>query len=282
MTIQAPPRRAVNLPRPTLAKITSKPKGLPNRVILHAVQKWGKTSFAAQTPSPIFLCTRGEDGLDTLIKSGMIPETAHFEDNATTWSDILMALDELLVMEHTYKTFVLDTINGAERLAIEHVVDTQFKGDMEKYDSYGRGVKFLVPEFLKLVMLLDNLRAHRNMSIVLLAHSQVKTFQNPTGPNYDRWEPVLEKQNWAQLDRWVDMILFGDFETFADKDRKDDKKAKATGGQQRIIHTERHAAFDAGNRYGLPAEIDCGDNAQTAWTNFVTALHPKKSVPQSE
>lgn len=261
---------------PRLTGITTKSRALPNRLLLHAVQKWGKTSFAAHAPKPIFICTRGEDGLDTLIKSGEVGETAHFEDTVKTYRHLLMAIDELLVHPHDYKTLVIDTINGAERLMVEQIIDEHFEGKRESFDAYARGYKFIPDEVHKLLDQLEKLRELKNMSIILLAHSQVKTFQNPEGPNYDRWEPVLQKETWAIIDRWVDMILFGSYETFTEKANKKDVKAKATGGQERIIHTERHAAFDAGNRYGLPAEIECGDSAKEAWDNFMTALHPNR------
>src|SRR5262245_55584679 len=57
---------------PSLAQVTTATRKLPNRVILHGVEGWGKTSFAAQAPKPIFLMTRGEDGLETLIDSGQL------------------------------------------------------------------------------------------------------------------------------------------------------------------------------------------------------------------
>lgn len=268
--------------RPNLASVTTKSRALPNRMLLHAVQKWGKTSFAAQAPSPIFICTRGEDGLDTLIKSGQVGETAHFADPADTWNHLMMGIDELLLMDHPYKTLVIDTINGAEILCAEHVLDKSFGGDLKKYDDWSKGAKTYLPkEFATLMVKLDALREAKNMAIILLAHSTVKPFKNPEGPDYDRWEPVLAKETWALTDRWVDMILFGNFEAHVDKVNKGktdaETRGKASGGQLRIIHTERHAAFDAGNRYGMPPEIDCGESPKEAWANFMVALHPERN-----
>ena len=274
MATMMKPRPATR-PRPTLDSVTTKTKALPNRLLLHAVQKWGKTSFGAMAPNPIFLCTRGEDGLDTLIKSGQLPETAHFPDPFETWNELMMGLDELYLMDHPYKTVVVDTVNGAERLGVEHVVETEFGGKFENFDAYGRGQKFMPTQIIAFTSALDKLR-HKGMAVILLAHSQVKMFNNPEGANYDRWEPVLAKETWAIIDRWVDMILFGNFETFAEKERKNDVKVKATGGTNRIIHTIRTAAYDAGNRYGLPEEIECGSSPKEAWANFIAALHPNR------
>jgi hypothetical protein len=48
----------------------------------------GKTSLGACAPKPIYLMTRGETGLLTLIDAGRIPETAHFPELGT-WPDLL-------------------------------------------------------------------------------------------------------------------------------------------------------------------------------------------------
>jgi AAA domain len=259
---------------PSLARVTNQARHLPNRAVLHCLQKWGKTSFAAQAHAPIFLMTRGEDGLLTLMDNGQLSPTAHFPECLTTWLDLKLAIHELIVQPHDYKTLVLDTLNGAERLGHEHFVEQEMSGDWDKFDAYGRGPKLAVKFFIELTQLLDRVR-EKGMSIMLLCHSQVKTFNNPEGANYDRWEPVLSKEAWAHIDRWVDMILFGNFFTVADAKRGQDK-AKAQGGQQRILCTERTAAYDAGNRHGLPPEIDCGASPKEAWTNFINALKAKK------
>jgi hypothetical protein len=252
---------------------------LPNRMVLHAKQKWGKTSFAACSPSPIFLMTRGEDGLETLIASGQLPDVPHFQDQAQDWNDVLLALDDLIVKDHPHKTFVLDTLNGALRLRDEHVCRRDYDNDWHKFDHYAKGTRIEgVKEASELTQRLDRLR-EKGMAVILLCHSQVKTFKNPEGSDYDRWEPVMDKDTWAHFDRWADLILFGNFETFTDKidPKKADTqtKAKARGGEARILMTERTAAYDAGNRHGLPREIECGNSPQEAWAAILAALPQK-------
>lgn len=181
-----------------MGSITSQTKKLPNRVALHSLPKWGKTSFAAFAPKPIFLMTRGEDGLLTLIDAGQLPPTPHFPEPVQNWNHLLMALQELVAMEHDYKTLVLDTLNGAERLCHEWVCEHQCNNRWEDFDAYGRGPKMAVAKMIELTQVLDRLRI-KGMSILLLCHSQVKTFKNPEGADYDRWEPVLAKESWASL-----------------------------------------------------------------------------------
>src|SRR6516162_8165348 len=99
--------------RPSISEITGKGSGLPNRYVLHAVEGWGKTSFGAQTPKPIFVQTRGETGLETLIDAARLPEVPHFAETLT-WDELSSQIDALVEDEHDYRTLVLDTLNGAE------------------------------------------------------------------------------------------------------------------------------------------------------------------------
>jgi AAA domain len=264
---------------PCLENVTSETKKLPNRVVLHAVQKWGKTSFAAQAPSPIFIMTRGEDGLTTLIDSKQIKPTKHYPDCMQTWNDLKLVLNELIVKEHPFKTVVLDTLNGAERLCHEFLCEEEYKGNWTDFNQWAQGQRASVKQMIELTQLLDRLR-EKGMGIICLCHSQVKTFNNPQGPNYDRWEPLLAKESWGHIDRWADMILFGDFEVFTDKLNKNKSdaqtKAKASGGQQRMLRCTRSPAYDAGNRHGLPDEIECGETPEEAWKNFIEALRAGK------
>lgn len=254
---------------PSLASITSSTKKLPNRVMLHAVQKWGKTSWAAQAPNPVFVCTKGEDGLMTLIDSGRLPPTPHYPDCMTSWNDMLGAVEELATGEHQFRTVVIDTINGAERLCHEDLCRREFGNDWGKegFLAFGQGPKSAVPAFTGLLSALDKCR-ERGMGVIVLAHSAPRTAKNPEGIDYEKWETVLERPTASVLTRWADMILFGAFEVAT---RKDGRRAKASG-QTRMIRCEADARWEAGNRHGLPAEIDGGDSAAEAWSNFATAL----------
>lgn len=82
--------------RPSLSAVSTTTRRLPNRVLVYAPEGWGKTSFAAHAPGCIFLCTKGEDGLEKLIETGQVGETAHFLDQARTWADVTACVDDLV------------------------------------------------------------------------------------------------------------------------------------------------------------------------------------------
>jgi len=257
--------------RPSLAAVTGGTRRLPTRLFVYAHEKWGKTSLSAFAPRPVFLMTRGETGLETLIAAGQLPPTDHFRDPAVDWADVLCAVRALTVEEHAFGTLVLDTANGAERLCLEAVCRDHFDNNWPAFDAYGRGVSAAQGEWVKLLDALDRLREARRMAVILLTHAKVQAFRNPAGNDYDRYQPDLTRPVWSLTHKWADVIAFGSFQTH-EKPAGEKGKVKATGGQQRVLHLERSAAWDAGNRYGLPAALGCGGGANAAWDGLARAL----------
>ena len=267
--------------RPSLSLVTTKGNGFPNRYILHAVEGWGKTSFGAQTPKPIFLQTGGETGLETLIDAGRLPDTAHFPA-IQTWEELLGAIETLRVEEHPYRTLVGDTLNGAETLCHRFICDRDFGGEWgnKGFGSYNKGYEVALPEWMNFLNALDRLRSERKMTILWLCHTKVKPFRNPEGADYDRYQPDIHEKTWGPSHKWADCVLFGNFEITVQVDKADAKKGKGTGGTYRLMYTERHAAYDAKNRLGLPSEIEMGESAPEAWANFLKAVKEGRQAVQ--
>lgn len=262
----------------TMADIATKSKTLPNRYGFYAGVGFGKTSFAAYTPAPVFLMTRGETGLEKLIESSQVPETAHLPE-IQTWEDLLAAIKLLRNEEHGYKTLVLDTANGAERLMHEFVCDRDFGGDWGErgFMGYARGYDVALSEWRMLLNALDDLRQQRGMSIFFLLHARIKTFKNPAGADYDRYAPEMHDKTWALTRGWLDCILFGNFEVAVrgqnGKAADPTRKGKVADVASRILYTNSdNPTFEAKNRLGLPAEIEMGSTASEAWSQFTTAL----------
>lgn len=260
-----------------LSAITTKGNSLPNRYILHGREGWGKTSFAAQTPKPIFLETRGETGLETLIDANQLADVPHFPE-VQNWTQLLGYIDALCETEHQYKTLVIDTLNGAERLCHEHVCTRDFSGNWTDsgFMGYMRGYEVSLADWRQLLTALDRLRETKRMGIMALVHTKIKPYKNPSGADYDRFAPDMHDKTWSLSHRWADSVLFGNFDvtlTAVQENKKTgSSRGKAVGGKFRILYTENDAAYDAKNRLGLAPEIEMGDSPKEAWNNFVAAL----------
>lgn len=261
---------AAKLARDWASEIRQKGNSLPSRMVFHAIEKFGKTSFAAQIPGVIFGMSADETGLLTLIDAGEINETPYMPP-FQTWTDLLDAIRYLTESEHNYKAFALDALSGIEKLCHTYVCNRDYGGNWgsKGFANFKQGYDVSLPEWTLFLSALDKLRATRRMSIICLSHTAVIDFKNPEDADYNRYVPEMHKKTWAVTHKWADIIMFGNFftEVVADGNR-----SKGRGGQARILYTQRHAAYDAGNRLGLPAEIDAGNSASEAYQNFCAAV----------
>lgn len=270
----------------SLSDVTTKSKPQPNRYAFHAGVGFGKSSLAAYTPSPIFLMTRGETGLLKLIETGQLPETSHLPE-MQTWGELNSAITFLRNEDHSFKTLVLDTANGAERLMHEYVCERDFGGDWTDrgFMGYMRGFEVSLADWRMFLNALDELRQERGMTIFFLMHSRIKTFKNPSGADYDKYTPEMHDKTWSLTKGWLDCILFGNFEVTVrgqnGKTPDPSRKGKASETAARMIYTgSDNPTFDAKNRLGLPPEIEMGNSAEEAWVNFSAALKSGRKAAQ--
>lgn len=272
-----PGRPSQSAKQPSLSDITSKGSGLPGRYVLYGTEGCGKTSFGAQMPNPVFIQTKGETGLETLIDAGRLPDVPHFPE-CQSFPELIATIGTLTTSEHDFKTLIIDTLNGAEALCHERVKDREFEGDARKFDAYKSGYEVSLGTWRELLNALDVVRATKRMTVVALAHAKISPFKNPLGEDFDRYTPAMHPKTWELSSRWADAVLFVNFDQHVKEERG--KRAKGVGGQGRTMYCERTAAFDAKNRHGLPEEIDLGDSPEQAFQNFKAAMAAGRKVSE--
>jgi len=245
----------------------------PPRLIVNAVEGWGKTTLGAYAPRPALLMAPQETGYETLLGVGLVPviDRAAIPD----WPGLLNMADWLKDGQH--ETIVLDAMSGMERLCHEHVCQRDFGGDWGEhgFSSYQKGYDVAVADWLHLVARLDILN-QKGKAIVILSHCRIKTFKNPLGPDYDRYSFDVHDKTWSVTAKWADAILFGTFKTVLEKDKSG--KMKPKGGDTRILRTTRSDAFDAKNRYGMKAELEMPNDHTQMWSTLWANLAARKDV----
>lgn len=231
----------------------------------------GKTSLGAAAPKPVFLIDNQEDGISTLKASKLVAADIPVLPAVGAWSDANDALGQLATGEHDFRTLVIDTLGGLERLCHEHVCREEFKGvwGEKGFSSYAKGYEVALPLWREFLNRLDRLRSDRGMLIVALAHSLVRPFKNPEGEDYDRYIADMHHKTWSVTHKWADMVLFANYHVDVEREGG---RHKGKGGQLRFMNTEHHAAYDAKNRHGLPPAISMGDSGAEAWANLVTEI----------
>lgn len=257
----ARPAPAVRIPRVTLSSVSRQPNRAPLRVLLYGVEGVGKTTFAAGAPNPIFIGP--EDGIPRAL--GEVP---HFPvpEGGWSWLDVVDAVRALAQDGHEYQTLVVDTLDWLEPLVLRHVVDTAGVSSIEDVGGgFGKGYVAAVDCWRALIAELEILRRTRRMAIVLLAHSNVRQFKNPTGEDYDRYELKLNAKAAGLWREWPDAVIFACHDDVASKDART-KRVRGVSSGARVIRTVHHAAYDAKNRFGLPEELPL------AWADFSAAV----------
>jgi hypothetical protein len=218
---------------------------------VYGVDKVGKTSFAAEAPEPIFICS--ESGTNHL-------DVARFPA-AQSWQDVLDAVAALTADPGGFKTVVLDSIDWAEPLLFDHMCRAANVDNVEKVGGgFGKYVSVAVDHWRLLLAALETLQAKQGMNVILIGHAMIKNFKNPEGQDFDRYIMKAHEKATALLREWAEGIYFANYETFSVEDKN--KRAKGVSSGVRKLYTQRTAAYDAGDRYGLPESL------ALSWADF--------------
>ncbi len=239
----------------------------PVFILLYARDGIGKSTFGSEAPNPIFLGP--EDGTSHL-------DVARFEQ-IRTFTDVKNAASKVLKEKHHYETLVIDSLDHIEPILFKETIDLQRPKNSDEtwtiedtYGSFGKWVNGISGEWFSLIDILKDIRNIRKMNVIVLAHAQVKSINEPTQPMpYDRYALKLHNEKHSALWREsVECVLFVNYETIVKKG-KNESKAKAYGEGRRVMYTEPKPQYDAKNRYGLPPELpfDLG----SSWSTFYAA-----------
>jgi len=232
--------------KPSLSDVVRGKQDKPVNVLVYGKDGIGKSSFAADAPGVIFLDVEGST---VELDVERLP-------HAETLEEVNDRIDLLLNDKHSYRSLAIDTWDWFEPMIWRDVIRSRPGKDVQSIEDfgYGKGYVYAVDTWRALLARLERLKREKSMNIISLAHGAVRTFINPEGEDYDRYELKVHKSIAGVLREWPDAVLFATYETFAIKS-KTARKAKGAGDGKRVLYTEERPAFHAKNRYGLPFEL---------------------------
>lgn len=217
------------------------------RVVVYGPEGIGKSTFASQFPSALFIDVEGST--DEL-------EVARTKPRPTSWTMLLSQVNDIRKNPDQCDTLVIDTADWAERLCKNHICDSKQLDGIEGM-GYGKGYVYLEEEFGRLLNTLRDI-SDAGTNIVLACHASLRKIEQPDElGSYDHWELKLEKKVAALIKEWATTILFANFKIHVvnvDNQGAQKGKNKAQGGK-RMMYTSHHPCWDAKNRNGLADEL---------------------------
>lgn len=227
----------------------------PPRIVLYGPPKMGKSTFAAQMPNPIFIDF--ENGLDA-IKAKRIDCRGDFNKAI----DVITKLHE---EDHDYQSVAIDSADWLEtalfdKLCKQYNRPSILDNTKGSEFSYGRGINLATNEFDMFLQGLTSLRDNKGMATIIIAHDQIKQFDDPLADSYDQHNIKLNKNLAAKLTEWADCLLFVRDKPIV----KNDGDKIRNIGKVRTLYAQAVGGVIAGNRYNLPAEMPF------TWNDFIT------------
>lgn len=246
MTTTAPANsnaRSITPSRMSLANVTRGKLEVPVKCLGYGPDGAGKSTWASGAPRPIWLPL---DNRTAHLDIERLPQPA-------TWDEALEGLRLLELEKHDFKTVVVDPVNWLEPLVALKVTGDPSTTLTEYKGGYGKGEAAAFQHWRVLVSQLERLWT-RGMNVILLAHCSVKTFRDPEGPEYDRYEIALAKNAAGLLRQWCDYVLFMKQEAVGKIDSKTQRARGQETGERRI-YTSWRAAYDAKFSGSAPPEL---------------------------
>jgi len=238
----------------------------PPRLVFYGPPGKGKTYTAAQAGEHIFLNIN--DGL------GGIPHTAFpirgadkGDDIFKTYDEIIWALDAILNQDHDFRVLIIDGLSDLEELIHRQICAASGVSTIAKAcGGYGKGYVEAMNSWNEVLSLLSQIRQKRNMVIVLLAHSNIKSYADPMADSYDRHVLKLHDAAAFRIREWADAVLFLDQKVYIDKSQEGMKKIAKANSLGLTFFTSENPRHQAKNRYGLPSEIPM------SWQGLMAAM----------
>lgn len=220
----------------------------PFAIILGGVAGVGKTTWAAESEDPLFICGDEVSELDVQ----RLPQVK-------SWQEFKDQLEWVKTNKPKNKTLVIDTLDAMEQLLHKKILDDDpsAKGSMGKaHKGYGKAYEMAMSEMMEVRdKLIKPIRDDLGMNILLIVHSKkMKATNVKMAIEYDTNEMCLHQKVISVWKDWVSGVFFADFVTYK-TEGDNTTKVFLTGDGERVLYTAQTAAHFGKNRWNLPMEL---------------------------
>jgi len=225
-----------------------KTKAKPNPLIyIYGVAGVGKDTLAAEFPSPVLICTPGENPpADVSIDSFAVE----------TFDGIVEAIVALYTEDHSFKTLILSAAGGIEKLVWAETCKREGWKTLEE-PGFGKGYVATDAVWDELLDAIHAVSRDKGMTVILIGHTEIKNFDDPASTSYSRYQPNMHKRAGERVAAAADIIAFLNHRVTikTEKAAFGTEKKEAAGAGVRMIYLEERPGFIAKNRYNMPDSL---------------------------
>lgn len=251
-----------------LGQFKKKPSYRPAKTVVMGDPGAGKTWFGLSAPKP-FLINADDGAQEIMAQKGLeysldvIPGEG-VDADASKWTAVGDTLKFLRDGDHPFRTVVVDSLDGIEKLAEAAVCHDKNVNSMEDFD-YQKGYVFARGKLQKFLNMLTQVRDHKGAEIIVCAHTQIKDVHDPRVGTFSTHMLKLHTKAMGDVREWADSLLFLAFQHRKIVDKGKFNRSDTTVEQSsdtRYLITQGGRGVQCKNRYGLPNELYANDGEE--------------------
>jgi hypothetical protein len=235
--------------------VTNEHGAKPPRIVVYGKEGVGKTPFAGNSTKAILMDLEGSADYYDFNKA-----------KPKNFAACNQIIDALLNEEHDYKTLGLDTLDCLERFIHDEIcISAKANSISDKSNgitAYGNGYILACNKFIAFRDKLDELRDKKNMSIILIAHTLIKSRSDPIDGDYEEHTIKLHDKFAAAAIEWADAVLLAK-KKMINSDKSPNGKIESN---ETILYSSSMLGARTKNRLALPKEVPCN------WNSFISAI----------
>ena len=167
-------------------------------ILIHGGEGRGKTTLLSKFKNSAAMLL--ERGVPAGVKLDAI-------DGLGAYGAVIDTFKQLYQDARGYQCLGIDTLDALETMLLEHVCVEHGWPNIEK-PPYGKGYVIADQQWQRFLRGITALRDKHNMTIVMVAHSEITRIDDPRAPSFTQYAPRLHKRARALVQDACDAVFF--------------------------------------------------------------------------